>query len=32
MKMNHKIIENTCHGAEIVQFFEMNHAGSIAAN
>ena len=30
--MNHQNTKNTCHGAGNVQFFEINHAGSIAAH
>ena len=30
--MNHKNTENSCHGTENMPFFEINHAGSIAAH
>ena len=30
--MNHKNTENSCHGAGNMSFFEVNHAGSIAAH
>ena len=31
-KVNHKNTENSCHGAGNVPFFEINHAGIIAAH
>ena len=31
-KMNHKNIENSCHGAGNMPFSEISHAGSIAAH